>query len=974
MSLSYFDDSTDPKSTAGLTPEIEEYFTSNLPPSLPPIENFDHEEDESNSGQEDEDKQNDSNELYGEARKQQVRARVTDQEIYSKYLRDMEIITPINKKLYKAIMDIHSQAGMGNSQSSISANSGLGKPPMHRKTSSALSDGSNSSSQSPAFGKSANSPRPQPPLKKADLIRAEAERQREKQRVEKLYPMTQNIIKEIENSRNPRPKQLIQWLRAVDVIPAYTAMILGAIMRKLAEIDDVNLSIELFPYWMEAVEAMQKEIDALPKVVRKASKGSGSDKDSPKLPKSQKGSKSTPKGGGEKKKVFDFELPNSTYATGELCVKIKEEYKVEWMNTIKQFEIQLKKTVDPTYKPSWIRYQMREVEGVFPNTLYDIATHRAEITPWQVQLLGLLRDMSVLTARQPDEDGTNLGSDDDEFIEPNAGSPMALSSASSSLGELKFPRGLLVHSTTTSGKTTLTLFTLELYLKLGWSVVYLAPNELLAMQCASLLSQTCKPSLSLHTENLALHPANATVHIIVPGYQPENFSPGEKILVVLDECHVMNEEYYNNYHELVELLAPFCSACIALSATLPQVNAFQEQLQDIFKFPFQITGTQQRPVRMRLFDGNGESMHPWSRGNLKYVTGLAGPDLEESIGCLSLPRKEAVSKIFSDIVSSRKMHVCDSELDRLDTLTMDTYEDRLREMLVTEPELVKRCFPNNYEANLTIKHLYNTLKKVSQRGTVLVFTPDPYKVFVALSQKAYLDMMDTVPFWQEILVINREFVASLGKIINSKYLAALDKVNDLENRQVKVKDNTALSIVQTTKTQITKLHEERRLNLQNMYNQYKGNKYSKLILEQASIEPEAVSEDYQPYTHLQFGKYAALSRSGIRSLYSGMTDMQVRAVTNGLALLDDFSSLEERIAVMASLYNQHFGVLISGRSTLAMGVNVGVSSTVIYDPECIFHSNEVQQMSERSGRKGLDRMGYSLVIRKPELEKDESAE
>lgn len=814
--------------------------------------------------------------VYGEKRK-----RISEKEVYAINIRDMVSITPVNRKLLKEVQD------------NLYRIEEVGKIEQLTRCTSTESTSSISSSRSYDSTGSRKDKKEKKIVKnKATLIKEDAQRQRDEKKVDDLRITAANTVIMINKVRDPTLKQIIQWLRTANEVPAYIAMIGGAILGKLAANDDLNLSIEIYPYWMDALNSMQAEIDAC-KPVGKLPKGA-------------------PK-------------PVVTPAA-KLYKEIKKENKDAWTNTMRQFEHLLQSKIQLDKRSDWVRYQLKEVEGIHPNTLYDIATYRAELSVWQLELLQRIWDLTVR------EDVSKDG-------------------------------GLLVHSTTTSGKTTLVLFSIDYFIKAGWTVVYLAPNEMLAMQCAAVIQQTSKASVSVFTENLALAQSNAQVYIIVPGYQPDEFEMSEKMMLVMDECHVMNEPYYAKYRELVEMLSPVVQAIIALSATLPDAGKFVEDLEKMFGTKFSITGTTNRPVRMRLFDGTGSPLHPWARTETTRQMGLAGPDVESALTAMS-PVCGGVPDMLENTSMTRKLTLSNNiELDRIDTATIENYESSMLHLLSNDEPLSARCFPNGYESDISIKNLYTILQRISKKGNALVFCEDPSLTFQLLAKESNRQLMDTVPFWNELLTVNREFVSRICKLRTHKYLEALENLEEMTLKGVKVRDKGANDLVHSVRKEIERLLGERKTVLHALHALWKDIPTAGVILEQADFEADSISDNYQPYRHLQFGRYAFMEISSVRKLYPGMGESQCRAVTNGLALIDDFSSLPDRIAIMTAMNAQRFSIMLSGRSTLALGVNVGVYATVIYDPNDLFLPSELKQMSERSGRKGLDRTGYTTIIR-----------
>jgi hypothetical protein len=813
------------------------------------------------------DDSNETNER-GEHSVQERTKRISEKDVFAITLRDMIEITPVNRKLYKSVIDhIYFLDEENNLLSPGTSNNA-------------------SAASSPKHEKPIKNKKP-PPKKKAILIQEEAQLKRDMKKVTDLSMSANNIIIAISRVRDPTIQQIIQWLRTANDVPVYIALICGAILEKLMEIDNINLSIELYPYWMDALEMMQTEI-------------------------------------GDKQKVLS--------PMGILCKKIKSDNIKKWRRIMVQFEHQLRHTpnLNIENRKSWLYYQLEEVEGVQPNTLYDIATYRAELSIWQLELLKSLWEM----ARR--QDITNNG-------------------------------GLLVHSTTTSGKTTLVLFSLSNFIKYDWKVVYLAPNEMLAMQCAAVLQQTSKLSISVYTENLALYQPNADVTIIVPGYQPQEFDPPQKMILIMDECHVINEPQYSDYKDLVEGLAPATDAIIGLSATLPNADQFIMQLEELFNTKFATTGTTNRPVRMRLFDGMNQVMHPWGLQENNRNGGLAAPDIKYALESLSVYNNDILKNLDNtEIIQKIMLEKC--TIDRIDTSCLENWETNMLTVIKAEPELGDKCFNNKYKTDTSIKNLYDVLKTITKKGNVLVFCEDPDLVFELLSQHAARELLDTVEFWNELLTINREFVAKKSSLHTTKYLEALDSVSGMSatgtnTKALKTKDNL-LATISSVRKDVDKLHGVRRTKLLTMHSLRKDSPNSNIILEQAEIEPDSVSENYQPHRHLQFGRYSFMEINSVRRLYPSMTESQCRVVTNGIAVMGDFISLPTKISILRAMNERRFNVLISGRTSLALGVNVGVYATVVYDPDDAFLPTELKQMSERSGRKGLDRTGYTTIIRK----------
>jgi hypothetical protein len=786
--------------------------------------------------------------------------RISEKDAFALTLRDMVEITPINRKLFKAVQDAVYQI----------------------ETNAKLDASVSSSSLSPTSRKKEKAP----VKNKATQIREDAQRQREDKRVEDLRASAVNTVLAVNRTRIPTISQIIQWLRTANEIPAYIAMIGGAILAKLAENDDVNLSIEIYQYWIDSLNTMKAEIESC---------------------KSKTG-----------KSVLT--------PLAKLYKDIQKQNMAAWTSVMRKFEYQLRKTVNVTDSSSWIQYQLREVEGIHPNTLYDIATYRAELTPWQLELLELLWRLAVRS-------------------------------------DISKDGGLLVHSTTTSGKTTLTLFVIDYFIKAGQSVICLFPNEMLAMQCAALIQQTTKASISVYTENLALNNPNAQVHIIVPGYQPEDFAITDRMTLIMDECHVIKESYYAKYLELVEMLAPHIQTIVGLSATLSDVASFIAYLKKTFRTEFKVTGTTNRPVRMRLFDGAGTPLHPWARQDTVRGTGLAGPDVAAAIATMSSSSIQ-IPEMLANTPIPRKLMLQETDVDRIDTATLESYETNMLSILADDEGFAKKCFPNSYESDPSIKNLYALLQRVSKDGNVLVFCEDPNEVFQLLAKESNRQLIDTVPFWNELLTVNREFVARIGKLRTPKYIAALENLEEMNAKGVKIKDASLRDIVSGVRKEIERLYGERKTQLNSLHACWKDIPTASIIKEQADLEIESISDNYQPCRHLAFGNYSFMEIGSVRKLYPGMGESHCRAVTNGIALLDDFSDLPTRISIMRTMAERRFSILISGRKTLALGVNMSVRSTLIYDPADMFLPSELKQMSERSGRKGLDRTGYTTIIRK----------
>lgn len=798
--------------------------------------------------------------MVGEKKK-----RISENDAFALTLRDMVEITPINRKLFKAVQDAVYHIENNAKQAASSASVASSLSPTSRKKEKA------------------------PVKNKATQIREEAQRQREDKRVEDLKASAANTVLAIGRVRVPTVSQIIQWLRTANEIPAYIAMIGGAILAKLADIDDVNLSIEIYQYWMDSLNTMQVEIDAC----------------KPKKPDTGK-SVLTP--------------------LAKLYKDIKKQNKEAWLTVMRQFEHQLRKTVNVADRNTWIQYQLKEVEGIHPNTLYDIATYRAELSLWQLELLELLWRLAVRV-------------------------------------DISKDGGLLVHSTTTSGKTTLTLFVIDYFIKAGQSVVCLFPNEMLAMQCAALIQQTTKAPVSVYTENLALNNPNAQVSIIVPGYQPEDFAITDRMTLIMDECHVIREPYYAKYLELVEMLAPHIQTIIGLSATLSDADSFVTYLKKTFNTEFKVTGTTNRPVRMRLFDGIGAPLHPWARKDTVRGTGLAGPDAAAAITSI-MPLSNKIPEMLSNTVIQRKLMLQDKDVDRIDTSTLESYETSMLSILAADETLVNKCFQSNYQSDTSTQNLYALLQRVTKDGNVLVFCEDPELLFQLLARESNSQLVDTMPFWNELLTVNREFISRIGKLRTSKYLAALETLEEMNARGVKMKDASVRDIVSSVRKEIERLHGERKTQLQSLHALWHDFSTANIIKEQAELEVDSISDNYQPFRHLAFGNYSFMELGSVRKLYPSMGESHCRAVTNGIALLDDFSDLPTRISIMRSMAEKRFSVLISGRKTLALGVNMSVRSTMIYDPNDTFLPSELKQMSERSGRKGLDRTGYTTIIRK----------
>lgn len=805
--------------------------------------------------------------------------RIDDPLHYSKILRDMLDITHFNKKLYRCVQDVFHRIETPEAPA-----------PSTNHTRSAKADRAK-------------------PLSKAARIREANQRTKDDRVFEDRYTSTVSTVDNIGRVKNPSVKQIIDWLRIADDTVPYTAMILGAVLTKLMAIDNIVLSLELYPEWCAALNAVQDELDRYKAAVATA-------------------------------KRTKAPVPQPS-ACVKLCREIKTANKSQWADVMRQFEHQLTNTVDVTHRPTWLTYQLREVEGIHPNTLYDIASYRADLSAWQLTLLGHIR--TLLTRPDDDDNG-----------------------------------GLLVHSATTSGKTTLVLFALEHFIQQEWTIIYLAPNEMLAMQCAAVMqhianSPTCtnasKARISVFTQNLEISTPAANMYIIVPGFEPELALEG-KIMLIMDECHfLLDTDLHPEYRNLVSRIAPAMQRIIGLSATLPDVDSFMSLLTDLSDgIQFDCTGTGVRPVRMRLYDSHGEILHPWSSEPIGVTEtdrhrGLTAPDIEHALVQLGA-HDAGISRLLTTVRVQQTIGLSGSTVDRIDTPVLDALEHTMTSVLDQRPELSSMCFPRTLTSDVSTANLYRVIMANAHRGGVIVFANDPNLVFELLAQHANRQLNDTVPFWNELLTINRKFVGAYQKLRTHRYLDAVDKLRESKSRGSKVRDTTLTDLVNKTTAEIDRIHRDRTTQLQSLYAAWDDFPSASLIKDMMTVEPDSVSEHYQPPPNMQFGRYAAMDITSVRNIYATMVESQCRIVSNGLAILDDYCDLPTSINIISAFNRRRMNVLITGRHRLATGVNLEVPSAIVYDPENDFTASEIKQMSERPGRKGIDRTGHATIIRK----------
>jgi replicative superfamily II helicase len=306
-----------------------------------------------------------------------------------------------------------------------------------------------------------------------------------------------------------------------------------------------------------------------------------------------------------------------------------------------------------------------------------------------------------------------------------------------------------------------------------------------------------------------------------------------------------------------------------------------------------------------------------------------------------------------------------TDVDRIDSDALDMLETTMISAMTATPGLEDRAFAPNYTTNTSIANLHQLIKRNADRGSVLVFASDPTMVFELLAQHENLKMRETVPFWNELITINRQFVGQLQKVKTTEYMEALDRIEEFRSRAQKeaIRDTSMSELVNTVQRDIARFYNDRKSKLQSLYTDYREYPSSRYILDQIKLDPDSVSEHYEPYTHLQFGRYASMNIGDVREVYPDMAESQCRTVTDGIGLMDDYCDLPSSIKIIQIFNKRRISVLITGRHRLAVGVNIPAASAIIYDPEDEFEPAEIKQMAERPGRKGIDRRGHATIIR-----------
>jgi hypothetical protein len=800
------------------------------------------------------------------------RKKITDHDRYELVMRSISDLVQVNRGLYIAVNTALDQR---SSQIASSAPS--------QATSSTVSS-------------SKKAPKPQK-KSKADEIREQLLLDKEFRLVEQKLQATENTITLIERADQIQPHQIVTWLRIAGGVKLYELMICSAILQRLntsissetASADTLALCVELMQPWGETLDQVQDAIDEGKRAVTPYSK---------------------------------------------LCKATKKKMMEVWLKTLTSLERELKKTVRFTDPVAWNRYQMKEIAGVRPNSLYDIATYRAHLSPWQLELI-------ELTGALCDAD---------------AG------------------KSLLIHSATTSGKTSIVLFQVERFVKAGYRVLYLAPGEILALQSAALVKETCTGiGISVYTESLEYKSSNADVFFIVPGYHPEDLPMDRPILLLLDEFHVVDNPEYIEYRSLAEMVAPAVKRAIVMSATVANPEGFLGYVSTVFSQPFTTTGTSIRPVRMRFYDSALHSLHPWATvSNWNTNVGLASGDLEIAYGTLErhlAGNASALTKLNQTIAGLEAGLDGGLELitsgEKLRFLNMDAL-DRFETALAG---LVKETGSENlyktavqWTGDTRIENFYKVLKNVAKNGSVVVFSDNAYETFDQLSRLSNLELYDTVPFWNDLLSLERSYVARLQKLKTNKYIEAVERKEELDGK--KIRDAKGLNeTINAVNKSIDAVMKERGTTLQAMLDKWQNHPSESHIRRALGLQADELSDEYSPYQHMRLGQYSPLNISRARELYPGLIESHCRTLSHGLAYIEDDLDLQSSIRLLAAQRDRSYSVLIAERKKLALGVNLSLATSVIYDPAGVFTDDEIKQQSGRAGRKGIDRTGTTVYIR-----------
>jgi hypothetical protein len=758
--------------------------------------------------------------------------------------------------------------------------------------------------------------KPQPKGKAADIIR--------NNQLNKTVLDINNRSKSVENTeaiieryfaeqKDVPLSQIVAWIRIAGNLKPLQAIIIGTIIDQLmADLDKMGLVIELMQPWCDLLVDMQNVIDA-------------------------------PKGTHAEKYVR--------------CVKdVKKRHLVKWagifagMSRIYQRAVsssdkELKKSALKLglniEQVAWNRFQLEHVEGYSPDSLYDIAVQRAQLAPWQQDLIGNIVD----------------------YCDPT-----------------KSALDLLVDSSTSSGKTTIMLSCIDLLLEAGYHVVYLAVNEMLALQSAAYIHQTSRQAkLAVYTESIAFGSMDCNVWIMVPGYAPDAIATSEKMLLAMDECHAMFVSEVNAYRQLFEMLAPAVTRVVALSATISNKVEFQQYLETQCNRAFRNLGTKIRPICLRYYTGTLDSIHPWQLkcpDNVLDLAGCAPMDLE-TVWDLLHDEDPAVAELLNTIPTTLQFDLPNriESVSRLDRQSIEQFEAKILEKI--DAQTLKQVLDGMEDVEFTmpdIAALNQVLKKAARTGTVVVFTPEPIELFMELSRQANFDLAMSVPFWDTILTINREFVRNRDKLQTEEYFAALEKRDSGFSGKKNGKGAQEINeFLKNINKAIEVMSKERIVALESIYNEHgESSEYSYLIREQMELKPEAVSDHYQPYAHLRYGKYAAMSEIEAREIIPTLFESHCRFITNGVMYLPEYNDdekgeledVETDIKILQAYRDNRFNILLAGGHKISHGVNLPISTVVIYDPVGQFTTAEIAQMIGRAGRKGIDRQGRAVFATK----------
>lgn len=684
-------------------------------------------------------------------------------------------------------------------------------------------------------------------------------------------------------------------------------------------------------------------------------------------------------------------------------VKIKNDklhpQMIEASLTLKQYATQwdmlrksLYRELKITFKNSndFIEYQMKNVEGMSPNSLVDIASSHVELYDWQKRLLRLYYHLVNY------EHGQNL----------------------------------LIHSTTTSGKTFITLSFLGFLKDKNMKMLYVGPSETLILQSASAIDNMYHSKirmaicLNAYDQNKIVFD-DYDIVLSLPEYVPKlNSSKADRknnFLFVADEFHSIMEN--QTYHDLIHHVSNFTDKIAILTATVNNPTEVITELEKLYKRKCTIVGTSIRPVRMRYYTNEFYPIHPWAgSSSLEFAPkGLASQDLIHVYHLVknNISKDLTLQSFFSqkckDYSDSTKSKSQEEQVHyyRINLDSCDAFETKfvqfIKENKTIETDMLKKLHDelNNPELKIcqpTVENLYQLLGKVSRDGSVVVFTNHPYKIFHDIVELIKKRIALEIPFLDEILNINANFYHDYKKTVTHEYLEFIEKENsgifeairnknkqkqghaksdkgddddghspeepddDMDTTKTTKSTIKTNSKIKQIKEKIDRLARDRVGALESLRRKYHhiNDKYH-IITDEIKKTPDSIGDEYEPPSFLQFGNFGTMTKKTIYEEIQEKDQLATQGIAHGLGWVpDEMDSMPiPKMLRMLNLFRKkNVNVLIAGRHRLSVGINLPVKTVIIYDPEGIFTPSEIKQMSGRAGRKGMDRMGETIFMTK----------